>query len=66
MTSISQIVHKAILRGYLTIDAEQEISQLVAQGCDIHDITALDLLQKVIAFGRVKRLSQDMNHDLQA
>jgi len=64
MTSISQMVHKAVLSGHLTIEAEKDISHLVAKGCDIHDITALDLLQKAIAVGRVKRLSQDVDREI--
>ncbi len=58
MSLINQIVQKAICRGYLTVEAENTLCQLFDETCNLHDITALTMLQRALSSGQVKRLAQ--------
>lgn len=59
MSPIKEVVQKAISRGYLTLEAEQILCQHFGGNCNLHDITALTMLQRTLLSGQVKRLSQE-------
>ncbi|MBD2076446.1 hypothetical protein H6F86_21675 [Phormidium sp. FACHB-592] len=59
MNPVNQVVQKAIGRGYLTAEAEQALCQHFDGNCNLHDITALTMLQRALSSGQVKRLSKD-------
>ncbi len=52
------VIEKAIMSGYLTIEAETVIRQLTRNGCNLAEVEALAQLQLAINSGRIKRLSQ--------
>ncbi|MBW4471346.1 MAG: hypothetical protein KME45_13205 [Stenomitos rutilans HA7619-LM2] len=58
MSLINQVVQKALCRGYLTTEAEQTLCQHISDNCNLHDVTALTMLQRALVSGQVKRLSQ--------
>ncbi len=55
------VIEKALMSGYLTIEAEVAIRQLTRQGCNLAQIEALAQLQLAINSGSVKRLSQQQD-----
>lgn len=59
MSLIDQVVKKAICCGYLTAEAEHTLCQSFDGNCNLHDITALTMLQRALSSGQVKRLSQE-------
>ncbi|MBW4582179.1 MAG: hypothetical protein KME42_21645 [Tildeniella nuda ZEHNDER 1965/U140] len=59
MSPIDQVVQKAICYGYLTTEAEQTLCQYFDGNCNLHDITALTMLQRALSSGQVKRRSQE-------
>lgn len=59
MSPVNQVVQKAICRGYLTAEAEQILCEHISDHCNLHDITALTMLQRALISGQVKRLSQE-------
>ncbi|MBW4694118.1 MAG: hypothetical protein KME27_20430 [Lyngbya sp. HA4199-MV5] len=58
MSLVNQVVQKAICRGYLTAEAEQTLCKYISDHCNLHDVTALTMLQRAMLSGQVKRLSQ--------
>jgi len=58
MSPVNQVVQKAIGRGYLTAEAEQALCQHFDGNCNLHDITALTMLQRALSSGQVKRLAK--------
>lgn len=61
MSLVNQVVQKAICRGYLTDEAERTLCQYLSSNCNLHDITALTMLQRALLSGQVKRLSQEQS-----
>ncbi|XGV96285.1 MAG: hypothetical protein ACAF41_26580 [Leptolyngbya sp. BL-A-14] len=59
MSPVNQVIQSAIGRGYLTAEAEQTLCQYLNGNCNLHDITALTMLQRALLSGRVKRLSKE-------
>jgi hypothetical protein len=59
MSPIDQVVQTAICSGYLTAEAEHTLCQYFDGNCNLHDITALTMLQRALLSGQVKRLSQE-------
>lgn len=59
MSPVNRVVQKAICRGYLTAEAEQTLCHYISNHCNLHDVTALTMLQRAMSSGQVKRLSQE-------
>ena len=59
MSPVNQVIQKAIGRGYLTAEAEQTLCQYLNDNCNLHNITALTMLQRALLSGQVKRLSKE-------
>lgn len=59
MSMISEIVYQVIQSGYLTVEAEEKMRQLFANGYNVEDIEALTLLQQAARSGRVKQQSRE-------
>lgn len=62
MSQINRVVQEAMSCGYLTADAERTLCQYFDGNCNLHDVTALTMLQRALSSGQVKRLSQGYLH----
>lgn len=59
MVLIRDIVQKAIKTGYLTIEAEEQLRQLLATHYDLEDLNAFMALQEAAMTGQVKQESRE-------
>ncbi len=60
MSTISEIVHKVLKAGYLTIEVEEQLRQLFITRYDLEDIEALTRLQQAATSGWVKQQSREL------
>jgi hypothetical protein len=59
MALIRDVVHKALKTGYLTIEAEDQLRQLLASRYDLEDLNAFMTLQEAARTGQVKQESRE-------
>ena len=59
MTLIRDIVEKALGSGYLTIEAEEQLRQLLVARYDLEDLNAFMKLQEAAMMGRVRQESRE-------
>ena len=59
MASISDLVQKILLAGYLTIEAEEQLRKLLAAQYNDEDLNAFVTLQEAVMTGRVKQESRE-------
>jgi hypothetical protein len=62
MSRIREIVHKVLQAGYLTVEAEERLRELLAVQYDLEDIEALTQLQEATTYGWVKQQSRELVH----
>lgn len=60
MNPIRKIVQQALANGYLTIEAENQLRQLLAKKYDWEDFQAFIRLQQEAMEGRVKQESREL------
>lgn len=60
MNLIRKIVHQSLATGYLTVEAEEQLRQLLRTKYDFEDFTAFISLQKAAMEGRVKQESREL------
>lgn len=60
MVLIRDIVRKALATGYLTIEAEEKLRQMLSQKYDLEDFLAFMSLQEAAMDGRVKQQSREL------
>lgn len=59
MASISDLVQKTLLAGYITIEAEEQLRKLLAAQYNDEDLNAFVTLQEAVMTGRVKQESRE-------
>ncbi|PSB26829.1 hypothetical protein [Stenomitos frigidus] len=59
MILIREIVQQALITGYLTIDAENQLRQLLRTKYDVNDLNAFMLLQQAAMSGSIRQESRD-------
>lgn len=59
MASISDLVQKTLLDGYLTVEAEEQLRKLLATHYGLEDLNAFVTLQEAAMTGRVKQESRE-------
>ncbi len=59
MIRIRDVVQKAISTGYLTIEAEEQLRQMLAQKYELEDLKAFMKLQQAAMAGHVKQQSRE-------
>ena len=59
MARIRDIVHKALKTGYLTVEAEDQLRQLLRKRYDSEDLNAFMNLQEAAMKGQVKQESRE-------
>ncbi len=59
MASISDLVQKTLLDGYLTVEAEEQLRKLLATHYSSEDLNAFVTLQEAAMTGRVKQESRE-------
>lgn len=59
MVLIRDIVQKALKTGYLTIEAEEQLRQLLTTHYDLEDFNAFMVLQEAAMIGQVKQESRE-------
>ncbi|MBD2773479.1 hypothetical protein [Iningainema tapete] len=59
MIRIRDVVQKALLTGYLTVEAENQLRQLLATRYDLEDFNAFMKLQEAAMSGTVKQESRE-------
>ena len=59
MASISDLVQKSLLAGYLTIEAEEQLRKLLATQYNLQDLNAFVTLQEAVMTGRVRQESRE-------
>ncbi|NEP15067.1 MAG: hypothetical protein F6K14_33830 [Symploca sp. SIO2C1] len=60
MNPICEIVQQALASGYLTVEAENQLRQLLATKYDWEDFNAFIQLQQEAMEGRVKQESREL------
>lgn len=60
MNLIREIVQQAIATGYLTVEAEEQLRQLLSNKYDWEDFNAFIRLQQEAMEGRVKQESREL------
>jgi hypothetical protein len=60
MSRICEIVEKALMTGYLTVEAEDQLRQLLSMKYDWEDFRAFIRLQQEAMEGRVKQESREL------
>lgn len=58
MVSIREIVQEALEMGYLSLQAEEQLRQMLASQYDLEDLSAFMLLQHAAMSGRVRQESR--------
>ena len=59
MTRIRDIVQTALVTGYLTVEAENLLRQLLTTQYDLEDFNAFMILQEAAMTGKVKQESRE-------
>ena len=59
MALIRDVVQKALKTGYLTIEAEEQLRQLLTSRYDLEDLNAFMTLQEAAMTGQVKQESRE-------
>lgn len=59
MIRIRDVVQKALLTGYLTVEAENQLRQLLATRYDLEDFNAFMSLQEAAMNGNVRQESRE-------
>jgi hypothetical protein len=59
MTRIRDVVQQAIITGYLTVEAENQLRHLLTTHYDLDDLNAFMSLQEAAMNGRVKQESRE-------
>jgi flagellar biosynthesis protein FliP len=59
MTRIRDVVQEALATGYLTLEAENQLRQLLAKRYDKEDLNAFMKLQEAAMGGKVKQQSRE-------
>ncbi len=59
MASISDLVQKTLLAGYITVEAEEQLRKLLAAQYNNEDLNAFVTLQEAVMTGRVKQESRE-------
>jgi hypothetical protein len=59
MIRIKDVVQKALSTGYLTVEAENQLRQLLSTRYDLEDFNAFMTLQEAAMTGRVKQESRE-------
>jgi flagellar biosynthesis protein FliP len=62
MLMIRNVVQQAISTGYLTIEAEEQLRQMLAKKYDREDLRAFMSLQQAAMAGLVKQQSRELLH----
>lgn len=62
MALIRELVQKALKTGYLTIEAEEQLRQLLTTHYDLEDLNAFMTLQEAAMAGRVKQESRERQY----
>lgn len=65
MALINDLVQKTLKTGYLTIEAEEQLRQLLTTEYDLEDLNAFVILQEAAMTGHVKQESRE-RHALRA
>lgn len=60
MIRIRNLVQQALLTGYLTIEAEEQLRQMLAKKYDLEDLEAFMNLQQAAMAGTVKQESREL------
>lgn len=60
MLSIHEIVKEALTTGLLTVEAEEQLRQLLTTKYDTKDFQAFMLLQRAVMSGSVRQLSREL------
>lgn len=60
MLLIRNVVHEALSTGYLTLEAEEQLRQMLAKKYDLEDLKAFMILQQAAMAGRVKQQSREL------
>ena len=58
MSTICQIVHQALQSGYLTLEAENQLRQLLEANYNLRDLDALTRLQQAVTVGQIEQQSK--------
>jgi phage I-like protein len=66
MLLIRNVVQQALSTGYLTIEAEEQLRQLLTQKYDLEDLKAFMSLQEAAMAGLVKQQSRELLQSLQS
>lgn len=61
MALIRELVQKTLRTGYLTIEAEEQLRQLLTTRYDLEDLNAFMALQEAAMAGRVKQESREQS-----
>ncbi|MGJ5674578.1 MAG: hypothetical protein ACR9NN_13345 [Nostochopsis sp.] len=59
MIRIKDVVQKALSTGYLTVEAENQLRQLLSTQYDLEDFNAFMSLQEAAMTGKVKQESRE-------
>lgn len=59
MALIRELVQKTLKTGYLTIEAEEQLRQLLTTRYDLEDLNAFMALQEAAMAGKVKQESRE-------
>lgn len=62
MVMIRNVVQQALSTGYLTLEAEAQLRQLLTKRYDIEDLKAFMNLQQAAMTGTVKQESRELFH----
>lgn len=65
MNLIREIAHQALTTGYLSVEAENQLRQLLSKKYDWEDFRAFIRLQQEAMEGRVKQESREILHSRQ-
>ena len=60
MALIRQVVHQALATGYLSIEAEAQLRQLLKNKYDLEDLNAFMALQQAAMSGIVRQESREL------
>jgi phage I-like protein len=66
MLLIRNVVQQALSTGYLTIEAEEQLRQMLTQKYDLEDFKAFMSLQEAAMAGLVKQQSRELLQSLQS
>ena len=55
MSAIYLLVHRVFEAGYLSLEAESSLKNLITQSCNDEDTEILMMLRHAVLFGHVKR-----------